>query len=256
MAEAKVSGGIVGKVSRVARILAWTGLALAAGCGVAALLGGLGSRWGWWNFGLGIKVLGIATLTDLAAVLLTLIGSILASRAGPHSALIAGLLGLGLSVVVAGPPLYLYRVATSVPAIHDLTTDAADPPRFVAVLALRQPGDNSLDYTARVAAEQKKGYPDLARMMLAVSPAAAFERALAAARAMGWEIVASVPAEGRIEATDTTTLFGFKDDVVIRVAPSGSGSRVDVRSASRVGQSDIGVNAKRIRAYLAKLASG
>jgi uncharacterized protein (DUF1499 family) len=201
-------------------------------------------------------MLGIATLTDLAAVLLALIGSILASRAGPRSALVVGLLGLVLSLVVAGPPLYLYRVATSVPAIHDLTTDSADPPRFVAVPALRRPGDNSLEYTAKVAAEQQKDYPDLAPMLLGVPPAAAFDRALAAAREMGWEIVASVPAEGRIEATDTTMLFGFKDDVVIRVAAGGSGSRVDVRSASRVGHGDIGVNAKRIRAYLERLASG
>jgi uncharacterized protein (DUF1499 family) len=78
---------------------------------------------------------------------------------------------------------------------------------------------------------------------------------LAAARAQGWEIVAAVPAEGRIEATDTTRFFGFKDDIVIRVKAEGAGSRVDVRSLSRVGKSDVGKNASRIRAYLIALGS-
>ena len=87
------------------------------------------------------------------------------------------------------------------------------------------------------------------------APAAkVFERALAVAQAMGWAIVASVPGEGRIEATDTTLLYGFKDDVVVRIAPDGDASRVDVRSVSRVGKSDVGVNAKRIRKFLSKLS--
>jgi uncharacterized protein (DUF1499 family) len=77
--------------------------------------------------------------------------------------------------------------------------------------------------------------------------------AVAAARAMGWEVVAADRASGRIEATDTTRFFGFKDDVVIRVQAAPGGSRVDVRSVSRVGGSDVGTNATRIRAYLARL---
>jgi uncharacterized protein (DUF1499 family) len=72
---------------------------------------------------------------------------------------------------------------------------------------------------------------------------------------MGWELVASDSAAGRIEATATTPWFGFKDDVVVRVRPDGSGSRIDVRSVSRVGKSDVGANAKRIRTYLADIAS-
>jgi uncharacterized protein (DUF1499 family) len=66
-------------------------------------------------------------------------------------------------------------------------------------------------------------------------------------------VVASDPAAGRIEANETTRWFRFTDDVVIRVAPDGAGSRVDVRSVSRVGRSDFGVNAGRIRAYTAAL---
>jgi len=78
----------------------------------------------------------------------------------------------------------------------------------------------------------------------------AFDRAAAAAAKMGWEIVNVNLAHGIIEATDTTFWFGFNDDVVIRISPDARGSRIDVRSVSRVGVSDIGTNAKRIRNYL------
>ena len=101
-----------------------------------------------------------------------------------------------------------------------------------------------------IAAQQKKAYPDLKPAVLGVPPAQAFDRAVDAAKKQGWEIVAAVPAAGRIEATDTTRWFGFKDDVVIRVRPEGAGSRVDVRSVSRVGRGDVGTNARRIRGFL------
>ncbi len=107
---------------------------------------------------------------------------------------------------------------------------------------------------AETAARQQSGYPDIRPLELAVPPDAAFARALDAAKSFGWEIVAADAASGRIEATATTPWFGFRDDVVIRVTPTSSGSRVDVRSLSRVGKGDLGANAKRIRAYLAKLS--
>ncbi|MGH8720432.1 MAG: DUF1499 domain-containing protein, partial [Burkholderiales bacterium] len=88
-----------------------------------------------------------------------------------------------------------------------------------------------------------------------IAPAEAFKRALQAARDLGWEIVAAEGVAGRIEATDSTFWFGFKDDVVIRVEADGAGSRIDVRSVSRVGVGDVGANAKRIRAYLRALGS-
>jgi uncharacterized protein (DUF1499 family) len=81
------------------------------------------------------------------------------------------------------------------------------------------------------------------------------QKAIDAARALDWEIVASDAPAGRIEATATTMWFGFKDDIVVRVRPeAGGGSRVDVRSVSRVGQSDVGANAKRIREFIRRLA--
>jgi len=91
--------------------------------------------------------------------------------------------------------------------------------------------------------------------VLDTPPDQAYSRALAAAAGLGWEIVAAVPAEGRIEATDTTPWFGFKDDVVIRIRPQGTASRVDIRSKSRVGTSDRGANAARIDGCLDRLRS-
>jgi uncharacterized protein (DUF1499 family) len=127
-----------------------------------------------------------------------------------------------------------------------------DPPVFVALLAVRNAAPNGADHGgAEVAAAQARGYPDIKPHLLALAREQAFDRALAAGRAMGWEIVEANVAAGRIEATATTAWFGFKDDVVVRVTPQPNGSRVDVRSLSRVGIGDIGANAARIRAYLA-----
>ena len=165
-------------------------------------------------------------------------------------------LALVLGLAAAGPPLVLYSHAKGLPPIHDISTDTVDPPTFVAVLPLRQGARNTVDVGPDTLAQQKRGYPDIAPLRLNLPPAEAFARAERAARAMGWQIVAVAPEALRIEATDTTLFFGFKDDIVIRVRPSENGSVVDMRSLSRVGTSDVGVNAKRIRAYLARLSAG
>jgi len=251
-AAASVAGG--GKGARIAIVLAWIGLGVALACGAGELLAGLGYRWGWWHFRTGIQIMRWSATTDLAAVMLALAAAILAWRYGARHALAAIVAGLALSLIVAGPPLYLWRTVDRVPRIHDISTDTDNPPRYVAALPLRKGAENLADYSADVAAQQKKAYPDIAPAMLDLPPAQAFTRAERAARAMGWEIVAVAPADLRIEATDTTLLFGFKDDIVVRVTPSGNGSRVDVRSLSRVGKRDFGVNANRIRKFLRQLA--
>ncbi len=233
-----------------------TGLALAVICGLGELLAGLGYRWDWWHFRTGIQIMRWSASADLAAVVLTLVAAVLAYRRGARGALATSVAGIALSLVVAGPPLYHWRLADQLPRIHDISTDTEQPPAYVSVLPLRKAAENSTEYSAEVALLQKKAYPDIAPALLDVPPAQAYARAEGAARVMGWDIVAAVPGDLRIEATDTTLLFGFKDDVVIRVSASGSGSRVDVRSLSRVGRSDFGVNANRIRKYLKLLAAG
>ena len=245
-----------GFLPRIVRVLAWTGLGVAAACAVAELMAGLGYRFGWWHFRTGIQMVRWAATVDLGAVLVALIAVAGAVFLGPRSALTAAIAGLTIAVLTAAPPLYHWRLADQVPRIHDISTDTANPPRYVAVLPLRNGAENGVEYSAEVAAQQKMAYPEIRPAMLDASPAQAYERAERAARAIGWEIVSASPQELRIEATDTTLLFGFKDDIVVRVSPNGAGSRVDVRSLSRVGRSDIGVNARRVLAYLKKLGSG
>jgi uncharacterized protein (DUF1499 family) len=140
------------------------------------------------------------------------------------------------------------------PPIHDISTDTINPPVFIAVAELRSESDNPAEYlddgTAKLQAD---AYPDITTITLNMDQSAAFTAALSTAQSMGWEIVAAEESEGRIEATASTPYVGFKDDVVIRVQASENNSLVDVRSKSRVGKGDVGVNAARIRKYSAKL---
>jgi hypothetical protein len=241
MAEERRAGAVVAVLALVVGLAALADL----------LLAGPGSRMGWWTFRTGLLVmLTWAAYAGIAAVVLALLALVLGGR----RALAAVALVAGLAAVL--PPFLFQRTAKSVPPIHDITTDTDNPPAFVAVLEKREGASNPAEYGgAEVAAQQHQAYPDLHTVALPEPPARAFERALAAARGQGWEIVAAVPAEGRIEATDTTRWFGFKDDIVIRVKADGAGSRLDVRSLSRVGKSDVGKNASRIRAYLSALGS-
>lgn len=136
------------------------------------------------------------------------------------------------------------------PLINDITTDLEDPPRFVAVVPLRPADSNPIEYGgAEVAANQRQVHPEIQPIESSLEPGAAFARALQAAEGMGWDIIAVDQDRGTIEAVDTTPFFRFKDDIVVRVRATASGSRVDVRSRSRVGLSDLGKNAARIMAY-------
>jgi uncharacterized protein (DUF1499 family) len=218
------------------------------------VLAGPGTRFGVWNFRIGLSLLRYAAYLGIAAVFIALIALVMTRPRGTALGLLLGALLLA-SVAFLGPWAFLQK-AKKAPAIHDITTDTSDPPLFVAVLPLRKDAVNPPTYGGdSVAAQQRRAYPDIGPLELHVPPDQAFERALAAARAMGWDIDATDHAAGRIEATATTKWFGFKDDIVVRIRPEGAGSRVDVRSVSRVGKSDLGTNAARVRAYLARLAS-
>jgi uncharacterized protein (DUF1499 family) len=232
-------------VGIAARVALW--LALASG--VAALLAGPGYRLGWWNYGSGIQVLRWAATLAIGVALFALFTALVGWKTGARGPTRNALLGLLVALLVAVPPLLQYRQATQLPRIHHISTHTTNPPRFVDVLPLRGSASNPVEWSASVAEQQRRAYPDIAPLQLGVPPAQALQTAERVARSLGWEIVAVAPAEQRLEATATSLLFGFKDDVVVRVTADGSGSRVDVRSTSRVGVSDIGVNAKRVRAF-------
>ena len=243
--------------TRIRVAAAFAMLALASGllCAAAALLAGPAYRIEWLALGAAFELLRWATYGALggAAVALLAAAMLLSARASRGRALAAA--ALVLNAAIAGPPLYLYRQAQTLPTIHDISTDTKDPPAFVAVLPLRKSARNPVEYRAETAAQQRLGYPDIAPLPLPVPPDQAFARAERAARAMGWEIVAVAPDALRIEGTATTLFFGFRDDVVIRIRAQGTGSVVDVRSLSRVGGSDVGANAQRVRKFLAQLAA-
>jgi uncharacterized protein (DUF1499 family) len=236
------------------RSVAMTGLLLSLVCGLALVISGFGYRWGWWDLRTAFTILRWSAYGGIAAGVASLVGLIAASLGVARGAAAFALMGLLVSLIVVGMPWTQLRRARRVPRIHDITTDTEHPPPFVAVLPLRASAPNKADYGGpEVAAQQRSAYPDIQPALLDLPPAQAFQRALSAAREMGWTIVAADSAAGRIEATATTFWYGFKDDVVVRLTPSDRGTRVDVRSESRVGGSDIGTNARRIREYLKKL---
>ncbi len=229
-------------------------LALVLPAGVLLCASALGTRFGLWPFSAGLQVLLGAAVVGLVGAAIALVGLLRPRlRAGQAGALAAALvLGVGVALV----PGYWLLAAFAVPPIHDISTDLDDPPAFVAVLPLRANAPNPATHGgAELAQAQRRGYPDIGPHHLPLAPAQAFARALEAARKMGWEVVAQDAVAGRIEATATTFWFGFKDDIVIRLRPEGEGTRVDLRSVSRVGRSDVGANAARIRAYLSALGA-
>ena len=230
--KASAAERIAERWRRATVTIASAGLALALVAGLALLLAGPGHRFGWWSFGTGFGII----------------------RWAAYGGIAAALAGLIIGLITVGVPAYYLQKARSVPPIHDITTDTEDPPEFETILPLRAQAPNPASYGGpAVAAQQREGYPEIAPADYPVAPEAAFEAALGAARDMGWSVVAMDEAAGRIEAIARTLWFGFVDDIVIRVRPTDAGSRIDVRSVSRVGVSDMGKNAARVRAYLAEL---
>ncbi len=233
--------------------LAITGLAAALACALSAAAAGFGHGLGMWTFRTGFAILRWSVYIGIGAGAAALAGAAIALAAGSRKHAVLGLAGALVALAVVIPPWTLQKTAGVVPRIHDITTDTDNPPQFVALREVREKSWNGGAYAGeKIAVQQKAAYPDIKPLNTELAPAAAFERALAAARRMGWDIAAAEAADGRIEATATTRWFRFKDDVVIRIKPHGAGSRIDMRSMSRVGRSDLGANAKRIRAFFAE----
>jgi len=243
-------------VHRLNASLLIPGLALVIACASALLLilAGVGSRFGWWHFRSGFTLLEYGAYGGVVAALLGIWGAIMAGRKRRVAGILLALLAVVGGLLVAAVPVSWRLDARQLPVIHDITTDTVNPPQFVAILPLRRDAPNPAVYGGpEVAEQQKRAYPDLRTEVLDLPAGRAFELALAAARAAGWRIVAAEPAEGRIEASDTTFWFGFTDDIVIRLTAAGERTLLDIRSVSRVGKSDVGTNARRIRSYLKRL---
>lgn len=230
--------------------ITWIGIGLAVIGALLVLLPGPGYRAHIWSLGTAFSLIRWGAYCGIAAAILSLLGLIVlvATRARRWRAFaVAGIVIGGLSI---GVPYAWLQHARGVPAIHDISTDTSNPPQFQAVLAARKDAPNSPIYGgATIAAAQHAAYPDIRPILLTVPSQQAFTAALAVVRQNGWQVQAQDPATGHIEATATTFWFGFKDDIVIRVRAQGTGSVVDIRSESRIGKSDVGKNAARIRHF-------
>jgi uncharacterized protein (DUF1499 family) len=216
------------------------------------LAAGPGHRFGLWDYKTAFALMTAGVLAGGATFVLTCVGFFMVRRFPTEFRLLY--LAVFLAFAALLPPMIFKKEATKVPPIHDISTDTADPPAFVALLDARLASANGADYGGPdVAAMQQVAYPEIQPHPFAGPPDQAFGKALDAAKALGWEIAAADAAAGRIEATATTAWFGFKDDVIVRVRPAGNAIVIDVRSVSRVGISDVGANAARIRAFFARL---
>ena len=182
------------------------------------------------------------------------LATILPTRPGDRRrGFVAAFLGIVIGVAASWVPLRWFLQAQTLPAINDITTDLGSPPPLVATLPLRRGASNPPAYPAASAPLQKAAFPDIEALVLPVPPDEAFRRADQVAAAMGWNVVARAPAEGRLEAVATSQWFGCRDDIVVRIRPQGTGCRVDIRSKSRIGEADLGGNVERVRTFLARL---
>jgi len=196
----------------------------------------------------------IMKATALLAAIVFLLGMVLSfikradanvAKSARTAAMIAllPLIGLGTQVFTG----------SSVPPIHNISTDTVNPPAFDKIIALRNKGHNPLDYDAAKLAElQNAAYPKVKTLTTELSASEAHARAKSVVESMGLELVNSDVEKGIIEATETTTIWGFKDDLVVRIAKQEGQTAIDLRSVSRIGMSDLGANAKRIEKFLAK----
>jgi uncharacterized protein (DUF1499 family) len=203
----------------------------------------------------GLATFAAALAMALIAVLLALASLVGIWRHGIEgfgAAMTALAIGIGLLAY----PSYLAVKAYRLPMISDITTDPIDPPRFETIARLRTRQANPVAYAGLYAAEQQKAaYPDILPLDTTASAQAAYDAAMAVITKRRWQVINTRPLQpGRreafIEAVARSPIMGFRDDIAVRIRATGQGARVDVRSASRYGRHDFGVNAARVRALL------
>ena len=233
----------------------WWAKAILVGGVVAVccvLVGAIGVRIGLWPYGTGFTFLTGGAVLSVMGLFLGIIAYVVCLRKGLRAERSGILIGIFLSAMILAQLGIQYSAVTSVPVIHNISTDTVEPPAFNKLVAIREAeGANPLAYDAEVLAEQQQAaYPEVKTLVSSQPTNVLFNQTVLVLQDLGLEIVNEDTAAGVIEATATTFWFGFKDDVVVRIRSTVDGSIVDVRSVSRVGQSDLGANAKRIRAIL------
>ena len=236
------------------RALSWLALLLALGATIAAFTGMTLARVDRIEKLDGFAALVLSTPVAAFALLIAIIALVLNWRAG-WPARRAALLGFLIALGFVGSLAVRVAMSADAPMIHDATTDLADVPQFETI-ALPEDNLRGLDNEAEWVALHEKGYPDLRSVVLDRTVEQTIRDAEVLARERGWTIRDVAPEEGRLEATAYASWIRFEDEVVIRARPDGAGrSLVDMRSVSRVGVGDLGVNAERIRDFLEDLAA-
>jgi uncharacterized protein (DUF1499 family) len=235
-----------GKSSLVAALAGWLGK-FAPACILAGLLGiqlGIIPPLGGFRI-----FFGIGMLTSLLALVMGLVGVFLTrgerDPKGQQSAWLgaaSGTLIITLSVILAAQGI-------GSPPINDITTDLADPPAFATASEVPDYAGRDMQYPAEFVPIVKAAYPQLGPVRTAMSRDEAYEQAVRVAEGLGWTIVHRDPTGGRFDARDTSLLFRFVDDIALRVRSEGSGAVIDLRSKSRDGKGDLGVNAARIEEF-------
>ncbi|MGM0982699.1 MAG: DUF1499 domain-containing protein [Pseudomonadota bacterium] len=250
MTQDRITSGYRGRGLAFKLALAGGILALLAALSMAGA--GPAYRTGVLSLSDAFSMLRYGAYIALAAAGLGLVGLLIAAfTRRTLAALLGGLVILAGLMLLAVPWMQLQQ-AHSVPPIHDITTDMQDPPAFEALVEAREAAPNAVEYPGEATARQQRdAYPAIQPLVLDVPFPEVQAAVEAEARDAGWEIAAV--GDNRLEATATTTWFGFKDDVVIRLTETSDGVRVDMRSASRLGRSDVGTNAARIQAFLEAL---
>jgi hypothetical protein len=202
---------------------------------------------GFALFGLGTLICGTTAMV---------LGAIAFVRATSQSARVdqqrSGL-AAGLGVALIAIVLYAGTTGGDAPPINDITTNLEDPPSFAPAESVPAYADRDMGYPADFVDQVRGAYPDLRPVSSDLDASSAYARALGTARELGWEITYEDPESGTFDATETTQVFRFVDDVTIRIRPDGLGSTIDIRSKSRDGRGDLGANAARIRRFAANL---
>jgi uncharacterized protein (DUF1499 family) len=229
---------------------------------VAALLmlaaGPLGWRAGWWHYRVGLQTLmPYAGYVGIAGTAVSALALIFGARSIGRGGIVLAVLGLLIGGAATYLPWHWSNQRGAFPRVNDITTDFDNPPSLAFAEAMRKAEQgNPVTYAGTdPAAVQKKSYADIGPAILQLPPPQAFDRALAVATSKGWSIVKADPASGVIEASDRSRWYGFTDDIAVRVTAADGGSRVDIRSGARQGRGDFGVNATRVRDFLAALQS-
>ncbi|EBA01407.1 DUF1499 domain-containing protein [Marinobacter sp. ELB17] len=240
-------------------LCAWLAVIALIAAGVLMATSGTVFRMEWIALADAFSWLRMGAQLAAVAAILGIVTIVVAGLCKRWGAVLTGAVAAVVAVTVIAMPVQMQQRAHTVPPIHDITTDMDNPPAFVALANAREAAPNAVNYPGiKTARQQRASYPMLQPVTLAVPMARVQTAARDLIAARDWQLAEASPTTLEataitLEATATTRWFGFKDDVVIRLTETSEGVRVDMRSASRLGKSDLGTNAERIQDFLEDL---